>query len=303
MTRFKSCLVAVVTFSIFLITPADASLLVYEPFNYPAQAVLDGLPPNALNLTGPYVAIGTLPFQEVEAASPGLTYGSLLGAPVAVGNRLTQSDGITAGGAIVGVDQDVVVNPGNAVYFSALFTFDDSSNGNRLANITLTDLDNGDLIRFGEAGVGVRAIRIEADTVATGQQVANGADQAFTDGQTLFLIGRYTNSATANADVVELIGYDIADADILPAAFNPADPNAEFSYSIGSLNIDLAKISEITFTIRGDANNFIDELRIGSTYAAIVPEPGTIGILLIGLAGLAVASRFTFARRTSATHC
>jgi hypothetical protein len=298
MTRFRIYLAAALTFSVFLITPAEGSLLVYEPFNYPAGVVLDGAPPTGFNLSGPYVAIGNLPFQEVEVASPGLTYGSLIGPPAAAGNRLTQINGVTAGGAIVGVDQDVVVNPGNAVYFSALFTFDDSSNGNRLANITLTDLDNGDLIRFGEAGVGVRAIRIEADTIATGQQVANGADQAFTDGQTLFLIGRYTNSATANADLVELIGYDIADADILPAAFNPADPNAEFSYSIGNLNINLAKISEITFTIRGDANNFIDELRIGSTYAAIVPEPGTIGILLIGLAGLAIARRLTSARRT-----
>jgi len=37
-------------------------------------------------------------------------------------------------------------------------------------------------------------------------------------------------------------------------------------------SIDFANIESITFTSRGDGNKFIDELRIGSTYAAVIPE-------------------------------
>jgi hypothetical protein len=268
--------------------PAGATLLVYEPFDYDAGTVLDATPATGLNLTGSYVPLGVLAQQKLVASSPGLTYGSLLGAPVAAGNRANDVAGVTAAGATVSVDQDVPAPAGSAIYWSALFTFDDSTNGNRHASITFTDDASGDALTFGEAVVGSRAVRVSAATAATGGLLAAGADDSFSDGQTLLLIGRYVNSPAADGDRLELIGYDTADADLLPASFDPADPQAEFAFSLDGLDIDLVQITSITFTIRGDDNNFVDELRIGDSYASVaVPEPGALAALLLGIAGLA----------------
>jgi hypothetical protein len=160
-----------------------------------------------------------------------------VGAPAAAGNRLSQPLGTTAASATASVDQDVLIGPGDAIFWSALFRLDDSLNNTHLANVTLTDDASGDAISFGEAGVGVRAIRVSASTAATGELVAAGADLAFANGDLLLLVGRYLDSATAGGDVLELIGYDTADADLLPASFDPTDPNAEFAYLLDGLTL------------------------------------------------------------------
>ena len=287
---------------------AGATLLVYEPFAYDVDTELDDTPATGQNLTGTYSALGSSAPFILQIASPGLTYGNLTGAPSVSGNRISDIAGVTAAGATVAIDQDVVVNPGDAIFWSALFTFDDSSNGNRLANITLTDDTTGDLIRFGESAVGVQAVRVEASTGATGGLRAAGADGSFGNGETLLLLGRYFNSAAPDGDTLELIGYDTADAHALPTDFDLADANAEFAFSLFDLDIDLTRISSMSFTIRGDSNNFIDELRIGSTYASValaaaavpVPAPATASLLLLGLLGLGVPRAFSGQSRRSA---
>lgn len=273
---------------------ASAALLVHEPFDYAAGAAITDTPATGLNLAGAYTSNAPNSFLELRVESPGLDYGNLAGAPPAAGNRLSQNSGGGTGVASVDVDQDVIVGPGSAVYFSTLFRFSDAANGNHRAHVALVDADTSDTISFGEAVVGIRALRVEAATAATGGElVADGADGAFTNGQTLLLIGRYTNAAAPGSDTLELVGYDTADAVALPGAFDPLDPNAQFSFALEPRDIDLARISRIDFTIRGAANNFIDELRIGSTYAAIVPEPAAAVPLL------AFAAAVGFARRTA----
>jgi len=269
--------------------PAGATLLVYEPFDYPAGTVLENVPATGLNLTGDYTAPGIIAGFELRTGAPGLDYGALQGAPGAAGQRLTQATGTTAGTAVVSVDQDVAIAAGDAIFWSALFTFDDSSNGNHLARITFVDDATGDTVSFGEAGVGIRALRIEAATAATGGLVADGADLAFTSGQTLLLVGRYLNAPEADGDRLDLLVYDTADADLLPGTFDAADPNAEHAFALTGLDVDLAAIGSLVFTIRGSNNNFIDELRVGTTYASVIPEPGTAALLGVGL--LAVAAR------------
>jgi hypothetical protein len=267
-------------------TPAGATLLVYEPFDYD-PGVLAGQPAAGQNLTGAYAGSLVPSGFELRVASPGLGYGSLVGAPPSAGNRLSQNLGTTAASATAAVDTDITVDPGQAVFFSALFTFDDSANGNHRASIALTNDENGDEIVFGEPVVGVRAISVFATTAATGGlPIAAGADQSFESGDTLLLVGRYVNAAAAAGDRLELVGYDTLDPGPLPPSFDPADPNAELSFALTGVDIDLAKITSVGFTIRGTANNFIDELRVGSTWADVVPEPGTAPRLLLGLAGL-----------------
>lgn len=270
--------------------PAGATLLVYEPFDYP-PGVLGGQTATGQNLSGAYAGSPVPPGFDLLVASPGLDYGSLVGGPQAAGNRLSQALGTTAASATVSVDAEVSIAPGSAIFFSALFTLDDSQNGTHRASITLTNDANGDELTFGEPVVGIRGVRVSATTAATGgTTVAAGADGSFSDGDTLFLVGRYLNSASAQGDVLELVGYDTADVDVLPASYDPSDPNAKFSFALADVDIDLTAITSISFTIRGTANNFIDELRIGTSYGAVVPEPATAPLLLAGLVGLRLAS-------------
>ncbi len=263
---------------------ARGDLLIYEPFDYTAGLEMDGLPATGLNLTGNY-ASSTI--QDLEIASPGLGYGSIAGpVPGVAGNRVTDMNGAGSGIATVSVDQDITSAVGEGFFFSALFTFDDDGNLNRFARITLEDEATGDRITFGEATVGVRAIRIEAETTATGGLISDGADGSFTDGHTYWLIGRYFNSPTAEGDILQLVGYDVSEPDAISTEFDINDPAAEFGFSLDAFDIDLAQVTSLVFSARGDANNHLDEFRLGRSYADVtaIPEPGSFaaGMLAAG---------------------
>jgi hypothetical protein len=270
---------------------ARGAPLVYEPFDYADGTVLDGTSASGSNLAGSYAALGPAPQQKITATAPGLGYGLLQGAPPASGQRASDVLGVTPAGATVSLAQPVTVGPGEALYWSALFTLDDSLNGNHLANITLNDDATGDLLFFGEPGVGSGGLRVAASTQALGELQAEGADNAFTDGDTLLLVGRYLESDAPGGDLLQLLVYDTAEATLLPATFDPADPDAAAAFTLDGYDIDFAQITSITFTIRGLDNNFIDELRIGPSYRSVIPEPATASLLACGLAALAWAGR------------
>jgi hypothetical protein len=272
---------------------AAAALLVYEPFDYPAVStpLLDGTAATGLNLTGTYVSDAVHPLFQLRLSSPGLSYGNLASAPSATGAKLTQLNGSTSNAATVSLADPVRILPGQAIFFSALFTLDDSRNGNHRAQVHL--VDGEDEIAFGEPVVGGRAIRAHAKTAATGGLAASSGDRSsFSNGQTLFLIGRYNNSPVALGDRLELLGYDTAASHPFPTAFDPADPNAILYQELRDIDIDLTRISAVRFEIRGADNNYIDELRIGSTVADVapIPEPRTWLLMLCGLAAVAGAA-------------
>jgi hypothetical protein len=284
---------------------AGAALLVYEPFDYPAPSLLNGTTATGLDLAGTYVSDVVNEVFQLRVSAPGLGYGNLAGAPGAAGGKLTQLRGTTSNGSVVGLAQPVPILPGEAIFFSALFTFNDAASGNRFARISLIDEVSGGSITFGETVAGVRAIRASADTPATGGQRATGGDdRAFDNGQTLLLIGRYNNSALASGDRLELLGYDTAANHALPGAFDPNDPNTVLYQELDGIDIDLERISSLRFAIRGDDNNFIDELRIGSTLADVapVPEPRTWLLVLCGIAAVA-GTRFRANRCFNSTGC
>jgi hypothetical protein len=101
------------------------------------------------------------------------------------------------------------------------------------------------------------------------------------------------NGAAPGTDRLDLLGYDTADADLLPGSFTPGDPQAELAFAIEGIDIDLVRISSLAFLIRGNDSNLVDELRIGTSYASVsgVPEPATISALGLGLAALGVCGR------------
>jgi hypothetical protein len=143
--------------SLVVSLPAQASLLVHEPFDYAAGTVLDGTPATGQNLTGAWVPLGPAAQQKLVVAAPGLDYGNLVGPLAPSGQRLTDLAGVTAAGGTVAVDDDVLVPAGSAIYWSALMRFDDSENGNHLVSITLSDETTGDSIGFGEGRPSARA--------------------------------------------------------------------------------------------------------------------------------------------------
>lgn len=113
---------------------------------------------------------------------------------------------------------------------------------------------------FGETAVGIRTLRVEANTTSLGDDVNASMSGGFQDGQTLWLIGRYQNSALAAGDSLDLIVYDTADADALSNTFDPFDASAELALSISGLDIDFELLTAIRFNLRGTDDNFIDEL-------------------------------------------
>jgi hypothetical protein len=169
---------------------------------------------------------------------------------------------------------------------------DDSRNGNHRAQVSL--VDGAENISFGEPTVGSRAIRASASTSATGGVVASTGDRgSFSNGQTLLLIGRYNNSALPLGDRLELLGYDTAASHPIPTVFDPADPNAVLYQELRDIDIDLTRIAAVSFIIRGADNNYIDELRIGSTVADVapIPEAQTWLLMVCGLAAVAAKAR------------
>jgi hypothetical protein len=271
---------------------AQAALLVYEPFDYPVGA-LPGRSATGQNLTGTYASGSVVPDSlELRVESPSLGYGALIGAPTFSGGRLSQNQGTTAASVVAALASPVNIAPDSAIFFSALFLFDDSLNGNRFARIDLMNPANGDVLSFGEAAVGVMALNISAQTATTGSGgVSAGADDSFTNGQVLFLLGRYQNGAAAQGDRLDLVGYETNALTRLPPSFDPTDPAAKFRFSLADVDIDFTQISAVGFTIRGSANNFVDELRVGSSYADVVPEPASASLVLLGLAALGLRAR------------
>lgn len=280
---------------------AGAVLHVHEPFDYPAPSILHDTAATGFNLAGSYASTIGVESLRLRVSSPGLGYGTLSGAASTSGNKLTQLQSTSGDTVTVALAQPIDIPAGSAIYFSALFTLDDSLNGNHRAGIALADDASGGELTFGEATVGIRNIRATADTAATGGLLAtSGSLGSFSDGQTLLLIGRYSNSAAALGDRLELLGYDTSASHPMPASFVAGDPNAVVSQTLDGVDIDLARISSLRFSIRGSDNNYIDELRIGSTLADVapIPEPQAWLLMLCGFGAVLAGVR----RRRVAPH-
>ncbi|MGH8666994.1 MAG: hypothetical protein ACREUX_22260 [Burkholderiales bacterium] len=90
------------------------------------------------------------------------------------------------------------------------------------------------------------------------------------------------------------LGCDTGASHALPADFDPNDPNTILYQELDEVDIELTRISSLRFTIRGSDNNYIDELRIGSTLADVapIPEPHTWLLMLCAIAAVAAGTRF-----------
>ncbi len=276
------------------VDPARSAPLVYEPFDYEDGTGLDDVAATGLNLTGDYVSYALEPTdqQTVWVESPGLGFGNLGDAPSAEGNRAGDPFGGVGSSATAEVDEDVSVGNGEEIYWSVLFTYDDSQDPSHVANVSLDDASTGGAITFGQSAVVTRSVQLGVDTATAFRTDIIG--EAFEDGDTLFYVGRYVNSGSPGGDTMDMLVYDTADSITLPETFDLQDPNAIAVLGLSDLDIDLPVISAVSFYLRGE-DNFVDELRVGRTYADVVPEPSA-GAGLLAVLAAPVAMRRLRAR-------
>ena len=235
--------------------PVSAALSVYEPFNYTALASLGGQN-GGTGFSGAWTA--TTGTSTVN--TPGLTFGSL----TVVGNRATtaaatattQTRGLSAAlGSVTGT-----------TYFSFVLRPDNTAAGNN-AEFALV---GGTASLF--IGKPVNGNNYVLDTTATGG-TQNASSTAYTSGTAVLMVLR-ADFVSAGADTFKLF--------INPN--NSAEPGVadatKSAYDVGTVS---------TIQFNGNLGFSIDELKIGSSYADVVPESGTWGsmIAVLGIGGIA----------------
>jgi hypothetical protein len=140
----------------------------------------------------------------------------------------------------------------------------DSALGNHRPSVSF-----GDVVTNG-AQLGARVSTGSADTSGT-------TGSSFTNNTTYFLVAEFSKSGLgANAD-----DYDTARLFVNPTSTSlPVTASASATAESGLTSLSVFD----TRTNALDADDFyqFDELRIGDTYASVVPEPASLGVLAVG---------------------
>jgi len=171
------------------------------------------------------------------------------------------------------------------VYFSFLFRYDD--------NETLGSLDNSDFIHFmlnndatttnsgGIGKLGTTDIRLGSRIGGSngGSTASSGTNMA--PDTTYFLVGKISKATLTNYDTIELFinplsSIEPEEADVLDSADSGMSSISHFTIR--------------TTNIEADDEFIFDDLRIGTSFGDVVPEPSACGLALAG-AGFLLARR------------
>jgi hypothetical protein len=285
---------------------ASGALLVYEPFDYPADE-------RVLGQTNPYtgnvweLAAGTTAAGDTTAintASGNLTPPPQLGS--AVGNSAT----ITGVGNLSGATNRLALPAGTAsnpppasateslfYYYSLLLRIDDVSNSNTGVGGFIIGFNNTTGPQNTNPGSVAARLQIRQDPNdptkynlgIVRQRAANAANIPWsgpmTPGETLFLVASTElvpgGEAGSGNDISRLwINPDPSTfGNAMPPAATITDDAVLTSTDIGVFSIILRQ-SPAPFLA-------LDEIRVGRTWAAVtIPEPATLGLLAISGIGL-----------------
>ncbi len=245
--------------------PATAGLLVYEGFNYPANAAISGQSGGGSfgwsgswtgsQAAGYFIGAGSLPSPFPTA----FTSGNMLSTGISDGNKGTLRNLATPLGT-----------PGTTDFFSFLMQptgvvgqgFDDGHMGFSILG-TLNQLYAG---KPGVGAVNPNLYDIETQGGITRAPTTIPA----VSGQTVLMVVRA--DFTAVNDTFKLYINP-------PGADEPATPNAVLGgYSVGTVT---------ALQVSGPGAFNFDEIRVGTTFASVVPEPATLVLALAGLLGAA----------------
>jgi hypothetical protein len=245
----------------------SAALTVYEPFNYTAASTLGGQN-GGTGFSGAWsAAVGSS-----TVSSPSLSYASLS----TVGNRATttaasattQNRGLSASlGGVTGT-----------TYISFLLRPDAATSA---ANAEFGLVGTTASLFVGKASSGNTSNYL-LDTLSTGGGTQNASSTAFANGTAVLMVLR--------ADFVGGGG------DTFKLFINPTSTTEPGSADATKSGYDLGTVGTIQFT--GNLGFSFDELKIGSSYADVVPEPSTYaaGLAVAGLVGMTWLRRRTAAK-------
>lgn len=297
--------VAVITNAIGSITSSVARLtilpvmaLVYEPFDYPAGTGTSGLTNNADGGTGwldpgwvmvanspaPWNSGVTVGFatNPPSVINPGLTYPGLL----AAGNAVNFPGTGTAAGAYRKWDlasSGLFSATGNSVWFSFLY----SSNG--AVNTCIVDMlqahAQGDLQRgtgifiTNNTAAGLQQIAPRIQNAPGGNTYNEGSAYLTLPGGTALIVGRITYNGGTTANLIDTLTVWVN-----PALGSVPSDGSGLTYS-GTLTMSGAhQNGYVVFRASTTFNGNLDELRIGTNYASVVPPipPVTLDLELDG---------------------
>lgn len=270
----KSCLRLFGTAAVLSSLCAPAAWI-YEPFDYPAGQLLTTATTNwYLNGTGDdtYVVPGSL---------------SVSGLAPALGNSITNG----GAGAAVRIALPSAITSGSLYYSFALRVDDVGAAFTSITSFIASFID-------GASTYGARLMprRVDDDTYNLGVTKVSAsavvwAPDNFVDGQTLFIVGRYTfNSGSTTDDAVDLW------INPSPGTFGAGSPPAP-TLTAALTGTDLTSIAQFTFRQNTAGNTpaamTFDELRIGFSWAEVtpVPEPGAWVLFGLGLLIVPVGRR------------
>jgi hypothetical protein len=304
--RIIFAIIASTYFLFFLCTAAQADLIVSDSFNQYALGSINGqVGGNDLGApTGSWIG-GYTANTNLSVISPlaGLNYSS--GSVIVQGGAKALQ--LTNVGNLPSALSRAFTSQSGTVYFSYLFraavTPDPGLVSGDLVGVNL----NNDASRASSGGIGmgnlsssnpIYAQVVDAADTFTRQQ----AGPSVVSGQTMFLVGKISRSSNVLGDPSG-VHHDRVDIWVNPTS-NDELSNIALATAFRNSGNN-AVISHLTMSTVGiDAADFylIDELRIGSTFADVVPvpEPSLISMCVIaGTSGLIWHSRKRRQRMTS----
>ncbi len=269
----RRTLFAVAAVVLATVAPCHAGLIVYDGFNYtPVGDPISGKSGGGdfgwsgawmgSQAAGYFVGAGSLKSPSVDEPTPG----NMLSTGVSNSNKGTLRNLATPLGA-----------PGTTDYFSFLMQptgvvgngFDDGHMGFSILG-TLNQLYAG---KPGVGAVNPNLYDIETQGGITRSPTTVDA----VSGQTVLMVVRADFTAVNDTFTLYINP---------PSTAEPAVPNAVLGgYSVGTVT---------ALQVSGPGAFNFDELRVGTTFASVVPEPGTLGLLAMGglaLGGVAIRKR------------
>ncbi len=267
-----------------------AALLAVDQFNGYSAAALNGQGPAATGFTGNWSGDA-----NISATASGLT--AVSGGYAAAGGSASSSGATTT---FRSFDTPVTTALGTAsdVWFSVLLRTNHTGGTN-----TFQLISSGDPDIIGGIGQRLNGVQIKAQDAAASTSGATqlngggttvlGTGEAFTQNDTgtglwaanttYLLVGHISiDRAGTNPETLQF--WKLTDA----SAFNPASPFLTVSHDI--LNTTFTGFTGVRFQ-GNQAGNIYDEIRVGTGFADVVPEPSTGLFGLVAGLGLMIRRR------------
>lgn len=258
-----AALVAVFALLVLLTLPARAALIVYESFeSYTAGAALSA-GAGGTGWTANWSAIA-----GITAESAALTYTN--GAISISGGTRTGQVGSVADNTSA-ASRQFASQTNSTLYMSMLFSL---SAGTTDVDDFLHFMFNNDTLNTNSGGFGdlsQTTTTLDARIGTTNGGTSTLGSTSITLGTTYFLVAKLSKSVT---------NYDRVDLFVNPSTLTEGSPSVTDSADAGISSIAFFTLR--TLAIDATDKYQFDELRIGTTYADVVPEPASTALLALG---------------------